>query len=246
MTVLPVLAERGECVEQFRSLRSHIYMNRQEAPLKTILVSSGMPSEGKSFIAANLAVSLARNQERRVLLIDCDLRRPTIHKMLGAPLSPGIADYLAGTATLNGIMQCCETFENGAADTANTTPEVVFIPAGECGENVQELAGNHRIEELIATLEPHFDWIVIDSPPVLAFADAVDIARAADGVLLIARGGRTPFDVAQRAQAAFGNSRVLGFVLNAVKDAPRGGYYYNYYSEYDMGGRSKEKKSRRK
>ncbi len=94
---------------------------------------------------------------------------------------------------------------------------------------------NHRIEELIATVSPHFDWIVIDSPPVLAVTDAVDLARAADAVLLVARGASTPYDVAQRAQAAFSNSRILGFVLNAVKDAPRKdsydyGYYY-YHSE---------------
>lgn len=239
---LPTLADRGECVEQFRSLRSHMYLHRLQTPMKTILVSSGMPAEGKSFVAANLALSLARNNEGGVLLIDGDLRRPTIHKVLGTSISPGLADYLAGTVPLHAIMQGCEAPEPTAHRTADSTSHVTFIPAGECGENTLELVGNHRIEELIAALSLHFDWIVIDSPPVLAVTDAVDLARAADAVLLVARGARTPFDVAQRAQAAFSNARVLGFVLNAVADAPRGGNYYNYYygrEESDLRGKTR-------
>jgi Mrp family chromosome partitioning ATPase len=88
------------------------------------------------------------------------------------------------------------------------------------------------MEDLIAAVSPHFDWILVDSPPVLAVTDAVDLARAADAVLLIARGASTPFEAAQRAQAAFSNSRVLGFVLNAVKEAPRKGSYSYSYSYY--------------
>jgi Mrp family chromosome partitioning ATPase len=86
------------------------------------------------------------------------------------------------------------------------------------------------MEELIASVSPHFDWILIDSPPVLAVTDAVELSHAADAVLLIARGARTPYDVAQRAQASFSNSRILGFVMNDVKEIPRRGYnYYDYY-----------------
>ena len=92
-------------MEQFRSLRSHVYQARYEAPLKTILIASGMPSEGKSFIAANLAVSLARNSIHNILLIDADLRRPTLHDLLGAPNTPGLSDYLAGKADLVDVMQ---------------------------------------------------------------------------------------------------------------------------------------------
>lgn len=231
---LPTFAERGECVEQFRSLRSQIYLQRFETKLKTILVSSGIPSEGKTFVAANLAMSLARNNDRRVLLIDGDLRRPNIHKLLGAPLSPGLADYLTGTATPTAIMQRCSTPTMSENPTVPAISNVTFIPAGDCGANSPEIAGNHRIEDLIATVSPHFDWILIDSPPVLAVTDAVDLARATDAVLLVARGATTPYDVAQRAQAAFSNSRILGFVLNAVKDPPRSGHYYDYYTREEQ------------
>ena len=228
MPSFPTLAERGAGVEQFRSLRSRVYQARYEAPLKTILISSGMPSEGKSFVAANLAMSLARDNVNNILLIDADLRRPTLHSMLGAPDTPGLSEYLAGTAELNDILQ--RNRSPKAVDTASghSFSNFTFIPAGKCGDNSSELVANHRIEELISTLSPHFDWILIDSPPVLVVTDAVDIASAADAVLLVARGGNTPYDVAQRAQAAFRNSRILGFVLNAVKDAPRRGSY-SYY-----------------
>jgi capsular exopolysaccharide synthesis family protein len=226
---LPSLLDRGEGVEQFRSLRSRIYQFRHQAPLKTILISSGMPSEGKTFVATNLALNLARNNDRPVLLIDGDLRRPSVHKLLGAPNQRGLADFLAGTAGYNEIMQRDRASETLARHTGHDLSNLTFIPAGEPDGNTIELAGNHRFAELIDALEPQFDWIIIDSPPVMAVTDAIDLARSADAVLLVARGEKTPFDVAQRAQAAFSGSRILGFVLNAVKDAPSGRNYYKYY-----------------
>jgi Mrp family chromosome partitioning ATPase len=123
---------------------------------------------------------------------------------------------------------------------------LTFIPAGKCGDNSSELVANHRIEELVAAVSPHFDWILIDSPPVLAVTDAVDLARAADAVLLVARGASTPYDVAQRAQATFSNSRILGFVLNDVKNPPRTGSYYYYYGEHEESGRGKRKKDKQR
>ncbi len=192
----PTLAERGAGVEQFRSLRSRIYQARYDAPLKTILISSGLPMEGKSFVAANLAMSLARNSIHNIMLVDGDLRRPTLHNLLGAPNAPGLSDYLAGTADLIDIMQ--RDRSPLSAENAGIS-NLTFIPAGKCSDNSSELVSNHRIEELIATVSPHFDWIVIDAPPVLAVSDAVELARAADAVLLVARGASTPFEAAQRA-----------------------------------------------
>jgi capsular exopolysaccharide synthesis family protein len=230
IVAFPTLADRGEGVEQFRSLRSRIFQARYEAPLKTILISSGMPAEGKSFIAANLAMSLARNSVNNILLIDGDLRRPTIHSLLGAPNAPGLSEYLAGTAELPEVMQRDRTARQIGTGGVGGVTNLTFIPAGICGDNSSELVANHRMEKLIATVAPHFDWILIDSPPVLAVTDAVELSHAADAVLLIARGARTPYDVAQRAQAAFSSSRILGFVLNDVKEIPRRGYnYYDYY-----------------
>jgi capsular exopolysaccharide synthesis family protein len=228
---LPTLADTGVAIEQFRSLRSSIYQIRDQVPLKTIVISSGMPAEGKTFVAANLAISLARNNERPVLLIDGDLRRPALHKLLGIGETPGLMQYLAEEAGPAEILQRDTGAEISDARAAHAISNIGFIPAGHGSDHAPELVGNRRIEELIAWVSPHFSWIIVDSPPVLAVTDAVDLARAADGVLLVARGATTTFDIAQRAQAAFSNSRVLGFVLNAVKHAPRSDSYYYYRGE---------------
>ncbi len=236
---LPTLTERSAAGEQFRSLRSRIQQACYQAPLKTILVSSGMPSEGKSFVAVNLAISLARNTVSSVLLIDGDMRRPTIHNLLGASNTPGLSEYLSGATELNDIVQRDRRPVTDESSDARKISNLAFIPAGKCGDNSSELAANHRIEKLVSALSPHFDWILIDSPPVLAVTDAVELARAADGVLLVARAESTPFDVAQRAQAAFSNSRILGFVLNAAKSAPSAGAYNYYYGSEVADDRAK-------
>jgi capsular exopolysaccharide synthesis family protein len=241
----PTLEDRGAGVEQFRGLRSRVYQARYEAALKTVLVCSGMPGEGKSFVAANLAMSLARNSVNNILLIDGDLRRPTLHNLLGAPNVPGLSEYLSGIAQLNEVLQRDSNSKAGDTASGGALSNLTFIPAGKCGDNSSELVANHRIEELVATLSVHFDWIIIDSPPVLAVTDAVELARSADAVLLVARGARTPFDVAQRTQAAFSNSRILGFVLNAVKNPPRRGSYYYYYSNQDSGSENKQRREKR-
>ena len=225
----PTLAKHGRGLEQFRSLRSHIYQARNETPLKTILVSSGMPSEGKSFVTANLAMSLARNSNNRILLIDGDLRRPSLNQLLGAPNDVGLSDYLAGTAELHTIMQRCSAGNAHGSDAIPDLANLTFIPTGTLHENASELITNRRIKQLIASVSPVFDWILIDSPPALVFADAVDMAGAADAVLLVVRGAQTTYEVAQRAKTSFANSRILGVVLNDIKNPPRRESYYDYY-----------------
>jgi capsular exopolysaccharide synthesis family protein len=242
---LPTLGDRGESIEQFRGLRSQLNRLSEQTPLKTILISSGIPAEGKTFVVANLAISLARNRNNRILLIDADLRRPSVHTMLGAPKTPGLTEYLTGEAEVNDILQQNQNPRIFYAGLMREIPNLTFIPAGAGGDNSSELVASDRFEKLIKLLSPHFDWILIDTPPVLSFADAIDIARVADAVLLVARGATTPYNVAQRAQAAFSNSRVLGFVLNAVKDAPRNHSYYYYYGRQENTGGSQPQKEKR-
>ncbi len=241
---LPTLADRGAGVEQFRSLRSRIYQSHYEAPMKTILIASGMPSEGKSFVAANLAVSLARNSVNNILLIDGDMRRPTLHNLLGASDSPGLSDYLEGSLGVMDVMQRDSNLEVADGAGVNGISNLTFIPSGKAKDNSSELVANHRIEVLIAAVSSHFDWILIDSPPALAVTDAIDLGRAADAVLLVARGASTPYEVARRTQAAFSKSRILGFVLNDVKNAPhKGSYSYNYYYNSSLDGASQPAKA---
>lgn len=227
---LPALLERGPAVEQFRSLRSRIYELRDKRPLKTILITSGLPQEGKSFVSTNLAVSLARNKNARVLLIDGDMRRYTVHQVLGCDAEPGLADFLSNRSTLTDIMQRCDAsaskgFTNG---NAVSLPPLAVISGGNGGDKAADLSNNNRFEELIHTLAPLFDWIIVDSSPVLPVSDAVNLSRSCDGVLLVARSGVTEYENAQRTQAELKNAHLLGFVLNGTSASKTHGGYYGY------------------
>jgi protein-tyrosine kinase len=225
---LPSLLDRGPAVEQFRSLRSRIYELRDISPLKSIMVSSGMPQEGKSFISTNLALSLARHKNSKVLLIDGDMRRYTLHQLLGCESHPGLADYLAGKASVVEVMQRAEQSVEADETGKPLLPNLTFIAGGNGGDKAADLSGSPRFGELIKMVYPHFDWIIVDSSPVLPVSDAVNLSRSCDGVLLVARGGVTKFSIAQRAQSELKASNVLGFVLNAVQDTPQVGSYYGY------------------
>ncbi len=228
---LPAMLERGPAVEQFRSLRSRIFELRDISPLKSILVSSGLPQEGKSFISTNLALSLARHKNSKVLLIDGDMRRYTLHQILGCESHPGLADYLGGKASIVEVMQRPEPLQAPAPGVTPMLPNLTFIAGGNGGDKAADLSGSPRFGELIRQAAPHFDWIIVDSSPVLPVSDAVNLARSCDGVLLVARGGVTKFPVAQRAQSELKASNILGFVLNAVQEMPQVGNYYGYDSK---------------
>jgi len=227
ISLLPALDERGSAVEQFRSLRSRMQEFRDLNQLKTILVSSGLPQEGKSFVAANLAISFARHKAARVLLIDGDMRRATLHKLLGAPQGPGLTEYLLGDATIAQVIQRPRSGA-GIASLPAGLASLAFIPSGTEHDKAADLSGSRRFSELLAGVTPYFDWVVIDSSPVNLVSDGANLARSCDGVLLVARGGVTKYEVAQRAVAELKASKVLGVVLNAVKDPPLAGGYYGY------------------
>ena len=225
---LPSLQERGPAIEQFRSLRSRLYETRDIRPIKSVLVTSGLPQEGKSFISTNLALSLARHKSSKVLLIDGDMRRYTVHEMLGTDSHPGLADYLSGKTTIEEVMQRAEVTPDYSEPAQQILQNLTFIPGGNGGDKAADLSGNARFRDLIKTAEPYFDWIIVDSSPVLPVSDAVNLARSCDGVLLVAREGVTKYPVAQRAAAELKASNILGFVLNAVHEAPQVGSYYGY------------------
>ena len=228
LNALPALEDRGPGVEQFRSLRSHIREFRDQKPLKTLLVSSGLPGEGKSFVTLNLALSFARHKGNRVLLIDGDMRRSSLHKILGAPHEPGLAEYLSGEADLLDVMQ--QPRPTSGVVLPPGLSSLTFIGGGRDADKAGDLAANSRFGELIAMVSPAFDWVIVDSSPVNLVSDAVSLAPACDGVLLVCREGVTRFKTAQQAQAQFKSANVLGFVLNAVHKLPKGDYYGSYDS----------------
>jgi protein-tyrosine kinase len=207
-------------MEEFRSLRSRLYQSRDAAPLRTVLITSALPQEGKTFVAANLAHSIVRQRERRALLIDCDLRWSRLHQLLGTHLSPGLTEYLRGEADEQTILQ------RGQLDN------LFFIPGGKSASNAAELIANGRLKALLDRLAPLFDWIIIDSPPAIAMSDASLLADMSDGVLMVVAAGKTPFDLAQKTREQLKRARLLGVALNRVEPHSTGSsYYYGYYNK---------------
>ncbi|MBS1815517.1 MAG: CpsD/CapB family tyrosine-protein kinase [Acidobacteria bacterium] len=222
---LPALQHRSAAAEQFRSLRARMYEYRGFNKLKSILVSSGQAQEGKSFVACNLALTLAYQKDNRVLLIDGDLRRSTVHKMIGCKAEPGLAEYLLGTAEAYDIMQRADLGTARDMPDGSAMANLTVVPGGSGGEAVADLASNERFRTLLEMVAPTFDWIVVDSSPVNLVSDSVHMARECDGVLLVVRSGITQYELAQRAQNEFKSSNVLGVVLNGSTEAPPTGYY---------------------
>jgi len=211
--------------EEFRTLRSRLYQLGEKKALKKILITSSLPKEGKSFVAANLAQALVRQEGRRALLIDADLRAARLHLALGAPATPGISEYLLGENDEFSIIQCGQ-MEN-----------LFFIPSGRVVPNAAELVSNGRIKLLLEKVEPWFDWIVIDSPPAVPVSDASLLANSCDGVLLVVRSHKTPFDAAIKMREQFNEEQLLGVVLNGI-GAEEVGYQRYYYGAYGNYGRT--------
>ena len=211
--VNPDSSARGS--EQFRTLRSRLYQMRSNQPLRTLLVTSSIPTEGKTFVTNNLAQAIVRQPDRRALIIDADLRRSRLHVPLGAPSSPGLTDYLRGTADIVSIIQ------------QGQEGNLCFIPGGDEVTNPSELIANGRMKVLLDRLAPIFDWIILDSPPCLLVADASILADLCDGVLLVTRAGVTPAATAQRACQELRGRNVVGVVLNAMQDSHK--YHSDYY-----------------
>jgi protein-tyrosine kinase len=188
--------------ERFRTLRSRLYQIAESRTLKCVMVTSSVPSEGKSFVCANLAQSLVHKQNRRVLLIDADLRASSLHKLFGAPKSPGLTDYLRGDAEAHQVTQ------QGMQDN------LFLIPGGSDVSNPSELLLNDRMKKLLETMKGLFDWIILDTPPVLPVHDPSLLADQCDGVLFVVRAGSTDFELAAKASAEFREKNLLGVVLN--------------------------------
>lgn len=224
----PALEQRGPMVEQFRSLRSRLQEFRAMNRLQSLLVSSGVPQEGKSFIAANLALSLALHKSSKVLLVDGDMRRSTLQEYFGCESHPGLSDYLTGKCEMVDAMQRPSPTSTPSRLVAPFLNNLVLIPGGSVGDRAADLAGSPRFEELLRVANEHFDWIIVDSSPVIPVSDSVSMGRACDAVLLVARQGITSYTVAQRAQHELKAANIIGFVLNAVKNPPSPDSYYTY------------------
>jgi len=213
--------------EAFRSLRTALLLSRPDHPPQVILVSSALPREGKTTVAANLAVTLAQLGDKTII-VDADLRKPGVGRLLnlGTGRYAGLSSYLAGVSTLDLVTVPHPLIPNLSA-----------IPTGPLPPNPADLLASHRLSEAIAELRNKYKFVVIDSPPVMAATDAVILSVQVDGVLLVVRSGETPKAAFTRTRDLLINvkSHLLGVVLNAV-DSGAPDYYYSYrYYPYSYG-----------
>jgi capsular exopolysaccharide synthesis family protein len=218
---------RSPGADRFRFLRMCLRELWKAGKLKTLLITSPLPQDGKSTIALNLATTLAEEGKRSVLLIEADLHRPTLTEQLGLDVREGLADCLEGRLNPFLALRRLEPLN------------WYLLPAGEPRSNPTELLQTEAFASMLQKLSPLFDWILIDSPPVIPITDALSLARQANATLLVAREGRTPGDAIEKAIAVIGRQRILGIVLNAVEGLDRlySGYYG--YSGYSGNGGAK-------
>ena len=208
--------------ERFRTMRSRLYQIAAARQLRRILVTSSVPAEGKTFVATNLAQSIVRQPDKRVLVIDADLRAPHLHIALGAPIGPGLTDYLRGEADEYAVIQ--------HGPDAN----LCFIPSGRPVSNPSELLSSDRMKKLLDLVAPIFDWVILDSPPALPIHDANILADLCDGVLFVVKAGETKYEIVEKGVVEFRGKNLLGIVLNQANQAEGYGDY-SYDSPGDEG-----------
>ena len=213
--------------EEFRTLRTRLNHLQGQQGLHTLVVTSPSPAEGKSFAAANLAIAQSQIAGSMTLLADFDFRRPIVHNLFNVDRSPGITDYLLGKIPLHQAMR----------KLAGTN--LCIMPAGEAVINPLELLNLREVSQLIEDLPSVFNWVVLDSPPLLFAADANLLSTLSDGTMLVVRIGHTTIDSITRAVQSLCQDNVVGIVVNGAR---RGELYskYTYYHTYYTPGDDKE------
>jgi len=206
----------GLSAEKFRYLGVRLRQLQSGRCLKKLLITSTVSEEGKSMISANLATTLARKKQQRILLLEGDLRRPVLARILGLGELAGLSEWLQGEpGPVSNIYYLEE-------------PGFWFLPAGAPPENPLELMQSGRLSELLDQLPAWFDWIVIDSPPLLPLADTTVWMRLVDGVLLVTRQDTTKRQPLQRGLEMLDRNKLLGVVLNSCTSTEHNDYYSRY------------------
>ncbi|HEY7497071.1 MAG TPA: CpsD/CapB family tyrosine-protein kinase [Vicinamibacterales bacterium] len=205
-------------VEQFRLLAATLHQMQATNNTRVIMVTSAEAAEGKSMTAINLSLTLSESYRRRVLLIDADLRRPSLHEITGVPNTFGLGETLKS-----------ETEQKVPAFQLSDT--LTVVPAGQPDRNPMSALTSPRMEQILSDAAAAFDWVVVDAPPVAPVVDSSLLTPFLDGVLLVVRAGTTHYATVQRAIESIGRERILGVVLNGA-DADAGGYR-RYYEAYE-------------
>src|SRR5437660_5020629 len=214
---------QSQMAESYRALRTSLLLSNLGAPPKVIMITSALPQEGKTTTSINCAVVLAQ-KGIRVLLIDADLRRPSIHKTLGMGPRSGLSNVLTGSATLQQTIT-----------RSPVLPNLFVLPAGTPPPNPAELLASTNMRDVLEELRGQYDHIVVDTPPTLSVTDAVVLSTRADAIVLVIRSGQTTKQALRRSRDVLlqVNAKVSGVLLNAVDlSSPDYYYYYEYKSKY--------------
>jgi capsular exopolysaccharide synthesis family protein len=215
-------------VEQFRSLAASLHQAQQEQQLRSLVVTSAAPGDGKSLVAANLALTLSESYRRKVLLIDADLRRPSLHQLFNVPGTGGLSAGLKAK-------------EHVQVSLVQITDMLTLLPGGRSEANPVAGLVSSRMKRIIAEAVTRFDWVIVDTPPVGVLADGRVVSDLVDAAILVVRAGVTRFADVHAAVETIGRERIVGVVLNAAdpRDIQGEGYYRHYYGR-DLGELEKD------
>lgn len=210
-------------IEQFRRLAAVLHHAQVQRHAHTVMIASAVPAEGKSLTASNLALTLSRSYDKRVLLVDTDLRRPSLHTLFNVSNSVGL------TTTLNDPKQ-------GRLPVVQVHQNLWLLPAGQPDPNPTSLVTSPAMKQLLEEASTQFDWVILDTPPVGLMPDANLLAAMVDAAFVVVNAGETPYPLVKKAVDAIGLERVLGVVLNrADRSAAAAAYSYSYYDYYTSG-----------
>ena len=218
--------------EAYRSLRTSIKFSSVDKPIKTIVVTSSIPGEGKSTISGNLAITLSQSGAR-VLLIDCDLRKPSIHKKFRVVNDLGLTDILVDKCSLKDVIKKIDEY-------------LFMITAGTIPPNPSEIVGSNSMEDLIKELSLSSDYIVMDTPPVIPVTDPLLLAAKSDATIIVVRARKTKEKIIRQAydELIKVNSNIIGSILND-SETKTNNSYYEYYAEEDKWSRHKRRISKK-
>lgn len=211
---------RGPGADRYRLLRMRLRELGSSGKLKTLLITSPLPHDGKSTVCLNLATALAEGGKKNVLLIEADLHQPVLNDKLRLKAWAGLAECLEGMVDPMSVVRRVHPLN------------WYLLPAGGSRVNASELLQTAALAGVMSKLSPHFDWIVVDSPPVLPLSDATSLTRYADATLLVARADQTVREAIDETIAIIGRQRIVGVLLNGVQafDRSYSKYYKSYYS----------------
>lgn len=221
--------------EAYRTIRTNIEFSNLDKEIKTIVVTSSQQNEGKSTVIANLAVSFAGMEDKKVLVIEGDLRNPTVHRMFNVSNSHGITEILTGQKS---FQECVYRTEVQGLDV---------ITCGKIPPNPSEMLASKKMKAFVESLKDYYDYIFIDAPPIGIITDAGIVSTYTDGTILIVASREADIDMVKIAKSRLEkvNANILGLVLNKFEESSRSYSYYNYYyEETSSKTRSKNKKKK--